>query len=313
MASREGRGFRGGGGPPSSNGTTFELPIFSMPGPPFGGREGGREPGGRRGAAWMVFDVNAKYATEVLLPELLQRHLGSAGSLEYQFEVIPRGSSTVLYSSDRDPNARIAASADASTGLLEISPDMFRPRGRGGRGPGFEGPRGGGPGPGRWELFVRHRAGSLEAVVAKTRQRNLAVTAGLLLLIIASAAALLRFTRRSQRLAELQMNFVAGVSHELRTPLTVINTAAYNLQSKVSRNPEQVVKYGALIRQESGRLKDLVEQVLSFAGAKAGQMTQEIQPLAVEDLIDASVEAQQSGVGKCPLRGGEGHRGPACR
>jgi signal transduction histidine kinase len=142
-------------------------------------------------------------------------------------------------------------------------------------------------------LYVRHRAGSLETVVAKTRWRNLAVTGGLLLLIIASAAALLRFTRRSERLAELQMNFVAGVSHELRTPLTVINTAAYNLQSKVSRNPEQVVKYGALIRQESGRLKELVEQVLSFAGSQAGRMTQETQPLAVENLIEASLESSK--------------------
>ena len=61
--------------------------------------------------------------------------------------------------------------------------------------------------------------------------RNLAVTAGVLLLMIASVAALIRYTRRAQRLADLQMNFVAGVSHELRTPLTVIHTAAYNLQS----------------------------------------------------------------------------------
>jgi signal transduction histidine kinase len=113
-------------------------------------------------------------------------------------------------------------------------------------------------------------------------------------LILASAAALIRFTRRSQRLAELQMTFVAGVSHELRTPLTVINTAAYNLQSKVSKNPEQVVKYGALIRQESGRLKELVEQVLSFAGNRAGNITQEFQPLAVEQILDASVEASRA-------------------
>ena len=65
----------------------------------------------------------------------------------------------------------------------------------------------------------------------------------------------IRFTRRAQRLAELQMDFVAGVSHELRTPLTVIHTAAYNLQGGVASDPAQVERYGALIQQESGRLK----------------------------------------------------------
>jgi signal transduction histidine kinase len=286
MISREGPGFRGVG-PTAYPANLFELPIFAAGGPAFGGP--------RRNAAWMIFDVNLKYVAEVILPELLQRHLGTAGALEYQYELVPRGNPSVaLFSSDPDPEARIAANADASVPFADAAPDFFRVRGRGGRGPilSLDGPRG--PVAGRWELSVRHRSGSLEAVVAKTRLRNLAVTGGLLLLIIASAAALLRFTRRSQRLAELQMNFVAGVSHELRTPLTVINTAAYNLQSKPNRDPEQVAKYGALIRQESGRLKELVEQVLSFAGSNAARMTQETQPLAVADLLDASIESSRA-------------------
>ena len=86
-------------------------------------------------------------------------------------------------------------------------------------------------------MFVRHRAGSLEAVVAQARWRNLAVTAGVLLLMMASVAALITYTRRAQRLADLQMDFVAGISHELRTPLTVIHTAAYNLRGKLAANP----------------------------------------------------------------------------
>ena len=51
---------------------------------------------------------------------------------------------------------------------------------------------------------------SLEAAVARVRARNLAVAAGVLLLLIATAGALVSFTRRAQRLAGLQMDFVAG-------------------------------------------------------------------------------------------------------
>ena len=57
IAERDGRGFRGGS-PSPEVGTAFELPVFSAvpPMPGFGDRNPQR-----RGAAWMVFDLNLKY------------------------------------------------------------------------------------------------------------------------------------------------------------------------------------------------------------------------------------------------------------
>jgi signal transduction histidine kinase len=165
-------------------------------------------------------------------------------------------------------------------------------------GPPREADAGRGPraGPALWDLFARHRAGSLEAMVSRTRQRNLAVTAGVLLLMAAAVGALVRYTRRAQRLAAMQMEFVAGVSHELRTPLTVIHTAAYNLQGKLAANPAQVERYGALIQRESARLKELVEQALQFAGAQAGRVVQQLDPLSVEAAIEEAVEASRAAI-----------------
>jgi hypothetical protein len=168
----------------------------------------------------IVFELSSDYARDVLLPELLQRHLEAGGNLEYQVEVVARQNPPlVIYQSD--PGVRISNAADASVGLFGPQYDrIFSRGGRGGRGRGFGGgpggggPGGGGPGPGpdsgRWQMLVRHRAGSLEAVVSRARGRNLAVTAGVLLLMIASLAALIRYTRRAQKPAELQMDFVAG-------------------------------------------------------------------------------------------------------
>jgi signal transduction histidine kinase len=147
-------------------------------------------------------------------------------------------------------------------------------------------------------MLVRHRSGSLEAVVAQARWRNLAVTAGVLLLMVASVAALVRFTRRAQKLAAQQMEFVAGVSHELRTPLAVIHTAAYNLRGGVTQDPSQVERYGVLIQRESGRLKEMVEQILQFAGAKAGHVIQKPEPLSVETVIEAAIAESQCVVEK---------------
>src|SRR6185369_7147007 len=129
--------------------------------------------------------------------------------------------STLIYQSEPDPAPRIGAHSDGSVGLFEVQFDQFFLRGDEGRGERMRGgpPAMAGLGRGRWLLSVRHRAGSLEAVVGQARRRNMAVMAAVLMLMLAAAGALVRFTRRAQRLAELQMEFVAGVSHELRTPL----------------------------------------------------------------------------------------------
>jgi signal transduction histidine kinase len=251
---------------------------------------------GRREAASLIFDLNPDYLRDTMLPELLQRHLGAAGSQEYQVEVFTRTTPPAAIYQNSTQAGPDASTADASVSLFEVRPDqMFRNSGQpGGRGFGRRGGgglRGTGPGFGRWQMYVRHRDGSLEVVVAHARIRNLLVTAGVLLLMLASVAALFHFTRRAQKLAQLQMEFVAGVSHELRTPLTVIHTAAYNLRGKMANNPSQVERYGTLIQQESGRLKDLVEQVLQFSRANAGRVIQEPEPVSVESVIEQATES----------------------
>ncbi|MCX6632447.1 MAG: HAMP domain-containing sensor histidine kinase, partial [Candidatus Solibacter sp.] len=284
---RQGRGFPGP--PPEDMGMLFDLPAFGIPPP---GRPTGQF--GRGGTPSVIFDLNLEYVRDILLPDLLQRHLETGGTLEYQVEVLSRQRPPlVIYQSD--PAAGVAANADASVGLFDTPYDqIFRGSpGRGGRG---RGPARGGPGgdSGRWQMFVRHRAGSLEAVVAQARWRNLAVTAGVLLLMMASVGALITYTRRAQKLADLQMDFVAGISHELSTPLTVIRTAAYNLRGKLAANPAQVERYGVLIQQESGRLKDLVQQVLRFSGATAGRVIQNPEPLSIADLLADTLESAKA-------------------
>jgi signal transduction histidine kinase len=274
--------------PTEDQGTVFDLPAFRAP-KPGGPREfvPGESPS-------LVFDVNPEYVRDVLLPELLQRHLETGGTLEYQVEVLTRQHPPlVIYQSD--PAAQVAAGADASVGLFDTPYDQIfrRSSGPGGRGRG-SGRGGPGADSGRWQMFVRHRAGSLEAVVAQARWRNLAVTAGVLLLMMASVAALITYTRRAQRLADLQMDFVAGISHELSTPLTVIHTAAYNLRGKLAANPAQVERYGVLIQEESGRLKDLVQQVLRFSSASAGRAIQNPEPLSIPDVLEETLESAQA-------------------
>jgi len=290
---------RGGPGPPGyQEGTVFEVDAFRPP--PLGG---GPPPPGPMYASALLVELDLEY-----LRAAIKRRLGTGGLLDYQVEILAAANPPrVIYSTDPAGPSRVSASSDAQVNFFNVDFDQGSPfggrPGRGdampdrGRGPGGRRESGPGRGPGgsagRWQLFVRHRAGSLEAVVYRSRMRNLAVTSGVLLLMLASLAAIVRFTRRSQKLAELQMEFVAGVSHELWTPLTVISTAGYNLRGKMSRDPAQVERYGALIQRESGRLKDLVGQVLRFAGANAGRVVGEFEPVSAGDLIQNAIESSR--------------------
>ncbi len=119
-----------------------------------------------------------------------------------------------------------------------------------------------------WQLVVRHRAGSVDAAVAELRMKNLAVSFGILLVLGVSMALIVINSQRAQRLARLQMEFVAGVSHELRTPLAVISSAADNLTDGIIESKPQVKLYGTLIRNEARRLEGMMEQILAFASGQ---------------------------------------------
>ena len=289
--------LRGGPAPLNQSSTLIEFPRFGTD----------RRSGPRSvEQEWLLLDLDADHIGQTLLSEMLIRYLGQNGKLEYDAEVVARANPAItIYRSPTDSSRGSPWIPDAAVDLLEIArppsavhalppssvadSDSSRSAGRL-VAPSNTAPE---PGPNRalWILRVHHHAGSLETIVAKGRRTNDLLSAGLLLLIFATIYALVRFSRRAQNLAELQMNFVAGVSHELRTPLTVIRTAAYNLRGDLATQPGQVARYGSLIREQAEKLSALVEQVLRYGNARAGRVLQKRDPLAVQELIAAGLLA----------------------
>jgi signal transduction histidine kinase len=235
-----------------------------------------------------VLQLDLDYIRRDLLPELTQRHFTHAAGDTYHVAVVAGDhASQVLFKSTPDAPTN-PARADAVEGLLWHPDPLFsRPAG--------DGPPRGGRGrsdaAGRWHLVVQHSRGSLEAAVADVRRRNLAISSGMFLLLSVSVALLAISSRRAQRLARQQMEFVAGVSHELRTPIAVIRSAAENLSQGVVANADRVKRYGQMIESESRRLGEMVERVLQYAGIEAGLGVGTRAPVAPEEIIDAAVES----------------------
>lgn len=146
---------------------------------------------------------------------------------------------------------------------------------------------------GIWTLDVQHSAGSLDRFIVNTRRKNLTISFGILSLLAVSVILIFVSAQRAKTLARRQIEFVSSVSHEFRTPLAVIYSAGENLADGVTKEFDQVSRYGNLIKGEGKKLSKMVEQILEFAGANSGKEKYDFRRINVGEIIeDALVECQ---------------------
>lgn len=300
----------------SSDGSAIVVPLAPIP-----VLEGGRLTQFEPVFGYTVIRLDMPFVKEEFLPALVDRHFRLEAGDEYRIAIVNRTDPTqVIYQINVDDLHALIAGHDAEADFYAFRPDQFALVRQAADSLG-----GGMPTNGerrrslfismnrrpvldangklkpfetsaRWTLVARHRAGSLEAAVAATRTRNLALSFGVLLLMFASLAVLAVTADRSERLARQQIEFVAAVSHELRTPVSVISSAAENLAGGIVTDPSRVKQYGSRIHVEARRLGDTVERVLLYAGIESGRAVGHRAPTSVESLITEALAASASAV-----------------
>lgn len=256
---------------------------------------------------WIILQLDRKFLQDHLLPELAEHRFSGAQGFEYQVAVVAAPASLV-YSSDPGFGKKDNTSLDGSTPLFgPLRPGQMRVNA-----PFFPPPHRSGPrhdrgvfifaGPLRveplrnlnpdadWQLLVRHRQGSLDAVVTRIRHRDLALSFGVLLVLAAGIGIIVVSSQRARNLARLQMDFVAAVSHELRTPLAVISSAAENIADGVVAGRKQLTEYGTEIKNQAKQLMHLVEQILLFAATRNSRHRYNLHILNVAEVIDAALK-----------------------
>jgi len=264
----------------------------------------GRQTATRNGMDWIVIALDRNDVQNNILPGLAQRYFRGTEGLDYQVAVTNgKDAQHPLYSSDAGFGAAEIADADGTMNIFG------RLRGNGQESPIhiFHTPsQENGPAASvaitwfplfpdvsagqDWRLIVRHRrGGALGAFIADSRRRDLAISFGVLLLLVISMAILIFTSTRAQRLAKLQMDFVTAVSHELRTPLTVISSAAENIAHGVVEGRPQLEQYGSVIGAQARKLFEMVEQILLFAAIREGQQRYSLRPLPVPEILDAAL------------------------
>jgi signal transduction histidine kinase len=271
-----------------------------------------QRPGNSPAINWTIALLDRQVLQEKVLPELTERYFSGSASRDYEVAVVGEPSQSLIYTSDSGFGKLDKASLDGTLSVFG-PPRGFGPHPGGNAGPPLPPPSphaqengrhqrrvGGYAGPYRiavvfpreesdWQLRVRHRKGSLEAVVARLRRRNLALSFGVLLVLAGGIAIILVSSRRARVLARLQMEFVAAVSHELRTPLAVISSAAENIADGVVAG-NRLHQYGAEIKNQAKQLIQLVEQILLFAATRNKRPHYTLRPLRVTDVVETALK-----------------------
>ena len=275
--------------------------------------------------AYTLLVLDRRFIVEEMLPALAAQHFDPADGTSYRLAVVESGQSTVLYRSSPAFTPPPTERADASAPMFHVRPHDFPQVAADVRrftalalpAPGDSPPAGVAaqvfvrevrPGVlrdrtivttiasasgGRWQLVVEHPAGSLEAAVGSVRRRNLIISSGILGVLAASLVLTVASTRRAQRLARQQLEFVSAVSHELRTPLAVVRAAGDNLADGIVRDETQVRKYGEVVRTEGRRLTEMVEQILELSGIESGQRGFAAEPLRVDAVLGSVLESSR--------------------
>ena len=255
-------------------------------------------------AGWIVIELNDRVIATKIFPDLAHRYFQGTDGLDYEVAVVAgSGAHRVIYTSDPGFGSDEVVDADGVMNVFGRAPrepagsslKVFHETSNTG-GPGASASISwfplvrDAPADQDWQLIVRHRRGGpLGAFVTDMHRRDLAISFGVLLMLVVSMAMLVITSSRAQRLATLQMDFVTAVSHELRTPLTVISSAADNIAQGVVHGKDQLTQYGSVIGHQVRQLSTLVEQVLLFAATSKGPLRVNLQPVEVPELIDVTL------------------------
>jgi len=117
---------------------------------------------------------------------------------------------------------------------------------------------------------------------------------GVLVLVFAvlsviGAFVTLALLRRSERLVEMQSDFVANVSHELRTPLAGVRLMVETLERNRAEDPVQRAEVLALLAGGVSRLEAIVERILRWRRLEAGAMAYDWEDVDAEAVVREAV------------------------
>jgi len=108
---------------------------------------------------------------------------------------------------------------------------------------------------------------------------------GLWIALGGAAVAVALTLQKTLELSERRRSFVSAVTHELRTPLTTFCMYSEMLADGIVKDPAAQQEYFVTLKDESIRLRRIVENVLSYARLEGRTASAKYAPIGVDDLL----------------------------
>ncbi|WP_311330312.1 ATP-binding protein [Capnocytophaga sputigena] len=107
-----------------------------------------------------------------------------------------------------------------------------------------------------------------------------------MLIIIAVFIITLNQLVTQRRISEIKTDFINNMTHEFKTPIATMNLVLDTLKSPIAlNNPDKVMHYVKILKQENKRMLAQVENILQISRLEKGNLQLEREPLDVHDLI----------------------------
>ena len=145
--------------------------------------------------------------------------------------------------------------------------------------------------------------GSLGVSGARLSRQTLDAVGSLVAIAIERARAVeqLGQTEAERQGERLKSALLDSITHDFRTPLTSMKAAVTSLLSSDPVAPAQNHELLTIINEECDRLNHLVEEAAEMARLEAGDVELDLQPHAIQEIIDASLAELKSSLTGRPV------------
>jgi two-component system phosphate regulon sensor histidine kinase PhoR len=210
---------------------------------------------------------------------LLRFELHNKGiNLPFSYEVTNSSSDSIIYSKAMDVKGEKPTFANASTFQTPIfSTEVIND-------------------PGRILLTLPQKSSSILGKMTA----NLAITGGLLLVLIFCFGYTLFSIIRQKKISEMKTDFINNMTHEFKTPVSTIMIASEALKdSEVAIDRSRIARLANIIYEENERLGSHIERVLNIAKIDQNDFKLERTPLDVNEMISVVVDSMALKLQKC--------------
>jgi len=106
-------------------------------------------------------------------------------------------------------------------------------------------------------------------------------------IIIAAFFLTIRTMLTQRKLSEIKSDFINNMTHEFKTPIATIQLASDALRNpKVISNPEEIMNYTGIIKEENRRMHKQVERILNAAQLEKDDVKLQLKELDVHAMIE---------------------------